>query len=58
MLDRYKKEIWEREKKIDPYQDEDWSSMALGWALANGMPPGRARDFAFYVTSKVDFEKA
>lgn len=49
MLALYKAEIWDRQKEIDPSDEHDWESIALGWALAKGMTPDDALRFASYV---------
>lgn len=42
-------EVSENGKKIDPDNEHDWRSLTLGWALAKGLEPNDANDFAIYV---------
>ena len=45
----FKKEITDNLDKIDPEQTHDWYSLTLGWALAKGLSPEKALDFATYI---------
>lgn len=45
----FKKECHERAKLIDPDDDQDWYSLTLGWAIAKGMHPDKAHEFANHI---------
>ena len=45
----FKKEVTKRAKEIDPESERDWLSLTLGWALAKGMTPFDANQFAIYI---------
>lgn len=42
----FKDEVLFRKNRIDPKNSEDWYSLALGWAIAKGVPPEEAHIFA------------
>ncbi len=43
---QFRQEVIYRRNRIDPYHSEDWYSLALGWAIAKGIPPEEAHEFA------------
>jgi hypothetical protein len=45
----FKNEVNDRAMKIDPNQEYDWLSLTIGWALAKGLNPKPAREFATYI---------
>jgi len=45
-LRTYGAEVIDRADEVDPGNEEDWISMAIGWGIAKGMTPSEARDFA------------
>ena len=45
----FKAEVSDREKEVDPDQEQDWFSLTLGWAIAKGMAPDEAHDFAIHI---------
>jgi len=45
----FKNEVTDNASKIDPSQEQDWYSLILGWALAKGLSPKDAHDFALYI---------
>jgi hypothetical protein len=53
-LELFRREVTENADKIDPYDDNDWHSLVLGWAIAKGMSPEEARKFANYVSYETD----
>jgi len=50
----FKVEVNDHSSKVDPDDEEDWKSLTLGWALAKGVSPAEARDFASYVRYETD----
>lgn len=40
---------------IDPESEEHWGSMVLGWALAKGLTPEQARNFANHVRYRTEY---
>ena len=46
LLAAYGAEILDCAEEIDPHDCEDWASMAIGWAIANGLSVDEAQDFA------------
>ena len=49
LLRLFKSEVDERAPDIDPDNKQDWYALTLGWALAKGMEPDAAHDFARFV---------
>ncbi len=49
MLDQFKAEVSDRSEEIDPNEEHDWLSLTLGWAIAKGMSPEKANQFAINV---------
>lgn len=47
VLRTYGAEILDQADEVDPNNEEDWHSMAIGWAIAKGMSPEAARKFAW-----------
>lgn len=45
----FKEEVNDKAKKVDPDNEQDWYSLTLGWAIAKGMSPNMAHDFATYI---------
>ena len=54
LLDQFRTEVDNRSAEIDEYNEYDWLSLTLGWALAKGLHPSDARDFAVYVRYSTD----
>lgn len=42
----FREEVLDRMSRVDPYKSEDWYSIALGWAIAKGIPPEIAHEFS------------
>lgn len=42
----FQEEVLTRISRVDPYKSEDWYSLALGWAIAKGIPPEIAHEFS------------
>jgi hypothetical protein len=42
---RMKEQLTDKAAQIDPDNEQDWESMGLGWALAQGMTINEAREF-------------
>ena len=49
LIPMFKAECHDRATEIDPYSEEVWSSLTLGWAIAKGVSPDDARDFAIHI---------
>lgn len=45
----FEESVHNRNREIDPNDEEDWKSLTLGWALAKGLDPETARHFAIYI---------
>jgi hypothetical protein len=45
----FKKEVTKRTEEIDPNSELDWLSLTVGWAIAKGMTPFDAKEFAIYL---------
>lgn len=45
----FKEEVCDRSKEIDSSEEQDWFSLSLGWAIAKGLTPDAAWDFAIFV---------
>lgn len=45
----FKAEVSGRAKQVDPSNEQDWFSLTLGWAIAKGMTPKVAYNFALYI---------
>lgn len=62
MVAKFKAECHDRSHLIDPSNEEDWKSLTLGWAVANGMDPdpelgdpdNNAHNFARYMRYHTD----
>lgn len=46
---KFKLEVYNRANDIDPDDDQDWFSLTLGWAIAKGLSPEEAINFALYI---------
>ena len=46
---QFKTEVHDRAKEIDESGEQDWYSMTLGWAIAKGITPDDAHDFARHI---------
>lgn len=40
------KDLVDRQKDVDPYNELHMGSLATGWAIAKGLQPDKAREFA------------
>lgn len=49
LLKEFHTQVSDKEDAIDPGSAEDWHSIAIGWALAKGLVPLEALDFAWKV---------
>jgi hypothetical protein len=55
LLDQaFKTEVTDRKVDVDPGEKEDWFSLALGWAIAKGLRPENAHDFALHIRYHTD----
>lgn len=53
---QFREEVLNKKTRIDPYNSEDWYSLALGWALAKGISPDAAHNFAKLVRYYTDLK--
>lgn len=53
-LAAFKEEVTDRASDVDPDNEQDWGSLTLGWALAKGMTPNEANEFATFVRYNTD----
>lgn len=49
LLDRWKANVYDKGEQVDPFAEEDWHSLAVGWALGSGVAPSKAVNFADYL---------
>jgi len=54
LVAKFRVEIDNRPFDVDPSGDEDWHSLAVGWAIGKGLQPEDARNFAQYIRYKTD----
>jgi len=55
MLERaFKTEVYDRRVEIDSNNEQDWYSLTLGWAIAKGLNPANANEFALYIRYDTD----
>ena len=47
LLKEWFENIYDNHENVDPNSDQDWHSMAMGYALGKGFSPDRAREFAW-----------
>lgn len=48
-IPHFKREVSDRAKAIDPNGEWDWHSITIGWAIAKGMTPNDAIEFAIFI---------
>lgn len=53
-LAMFKQEVDKRSASIDPDNEYCWLSLTVGWAIAKGMKPNDAHEFASYVRYNTD----
>jgi hypothetical protein len=49
---QFRVEIYDRISEIDSWQEMDWHSLTVGWAIARGMKGDEAYDFATFIRYK------
>jgi hypothetical protein len=54
LIAQFKSEVADRASQVDQYDEHDWRSLTVGWAVAKGLPPEEANDFALYVRYETD----
>lgn len=54
LLTQFKTEVDDRSGEVDQYDEHDWLSLTVGWAIAKGLSPEDANDFATYVRYNTD----
>jgi hypothetical protein len=55
LIRKWKRQVYDRAKLIDPSNEQDWYSLCLGWAIAQGLTPEQADIFAIYIRYHTDF---
>jgi len=54
LVELFKAEIHNRASDVDPSNCQDWFSLTLGWAIAKGLDPSAAHEFASYIRYDTD----
>ena len=54
LIAQFKSEVADRASEVDQYNEHHWLSLTVGWAVAKGLPPAEANDFAIYVRYETD----
>jgi len=49
LAEQFKVTVCFKSDVVDPQGEQDWYSLSLGWALAQGLDPDEAHEFAQYV---------
>lgn len=45
----FKVEVSSKTNEVDPDDRHDWLSLTYGWAIAKGLPPADAYEFALHI---------
>lgn len=53
-LDEEFRKVSDKSRRIDPGDELDWYSLVVGWALAKGLGPQQAQDYACHVRYHTD----
>jgi hypothetical protein len=53
-LPLFKAEVTDKAQQIDPDSELHWLALTVGWALAKGMSPDEANEFAVEVRYRTD----
>ena len=54
LTEQFRNECSDRSSEIDPSGEFCWKSLTAGWAVAKGLDPEDAYDFASYIRYKTD----
>lgn len=54
LLNEFKSKVHDRAKTIDPGEEHHWLGLTVGWAIAKGVEPKLANDFAIFVRYSTD----
>jgi len=54
MEEKFKTEVCDRSKEVDPREEHDWFSLTLGWAIAKGLTLKDAYQFALHIRYETD----
>jgi hypothetical protein len=46
----WKSQVYDKGEEIDPTNEQDWYSLAIGWALGKDLTPDEAHAFANHIT--------
>ncbi len=52
LVKKFKEEVYDRAKEIDPENERDWFDMAYGYFLGNGVDRDTAFDLALESTNR------
>ena len=52
LVNQFHTEISNRAAEVDPSNEQDWYSISLGWAIAKGLTPELAHEFAIDIRYK------
>ena len=55
LIPSWKKYVFDRAEEIDKSKEQDWYSLALGFALGKGRSPDEAHAFANHIRYKTDY---
>ena len=53
LVNQFRTEISSRAAEVDPGNEQDWYSLSLGWAIAKGLTPALAHEFALELSNHV-----
>jgi hypothetical protein len=54
LIAQFQVEVFDKAIEIDPTNELDWYSITVGWALAKGLEPNKAIDFAIHIRYETD----
>lgn len=52
LLHEFKVQVYDNAEEIDPFDDEDWESLAKGWALGKGLEASKCEEFFVLLLEK------
>jgi hypothetical protein len=56
LVDEFQQKVFSKYKEVDPSEEQDWYSLALGWALARNLSAEEAHSFAQHVSYNIKGE--
>lgn len=51
---QFEEEVHSKASEVDPSSEQDWYSLTLGWAIAKGLTPEQAHEFANHIRYHTD----